>query len=122
MQHHLRAIIEAADVEALRDAIMAGYRALGFHAAYFLAPLPANRGERILTNIGFPADWEREYRRYWHLHDASPDRCLSERQAIIWAEAGVKNLRPDEAKYIQKLADWGMEGGVGLCPSCDQAS
>jgi len=112
----LRALLTAESVLDLRDATMSAFAALGFSSAYFLSPIVRDRREgRLLTNIGFPGDWEQSYRDGMGKNDPLPDIALQVGRAFRWAvlPKGIK-LLPGEVRYLESLAKWGMADGIAI--------
>ncbi|HPE46908.1 MAG TPA: LuxR C-terminal-related transcriptional regulator [Hyphomonas sp.] len=112
----LRALLVAESVLDLRDATMSAFAALGFNSAYFLSPIVRDRRKgRLLTNIGFPDDWEQSYRDGMGEDDPLPDLALQTGKAFRWAALpkGTR-LQPGEVRYLDSLAKWGMADGIAV--------
>ncbi|MEZ5945922.1 MAG: LuxR C-terminal-related transcriptional regulator [Hyphomonas sp.] len=116
MLNLLRAMLKADSVFSLRDATMAGFEALGFRHAYFVSPIVHDRNEgRFLTNIGFPAEWEKAHREELRKLDPLPDIALRIGRPFRWGALPPEaQVQPAEADYIAGLAKWGLEDGIGI--------
>lgn len=112
----VEAIDRAGTVPDLRDTVLAAFSYAGFEAAYFLAPVVSDpRVGRVLTNAGFPREWEDRYRKEFYLIDPIATHAITRRGAFRWpddlADAPIK---PAERDYLTLLAGYGMERGVGV--------
>ncbi|QSB44974.1 LuxR family transcriptional regulator [Tsuneonella flava] len=112
----VEAIDRAETISGLRDTLLAAFSYVGFTAAYFLGPVVSDaRVGRVLTNVGFPREWEERYRAEFYLIDPIATHAITRRGAFCWPDdlAGTP-LKPAERDYLALLADYGMERGVGL--------
>lgn len=112
----VEAIDRAETVPDLRDTVLDAFSYAGFKAAYFLAPVVSDpRVGRVLTNAGFPREWEDRYREEFYLIDPIATHAITRRGAFRWpddlADAPIK---PAERNYLTLLADYGMERGIGV--------
>lgn len=112
----LDAISRSGGIEQLRAAIMNSLAAIGFTAAYFIAPVSVDRQVgRQLFNIGFPASWERRYRERFRLVDPMPDFALRCERVFRWSDLLAQvDLPSDEARYVQLMARFSRLDGVGV--------
>lgn len=112
----LEAISGADSVPAVREAVLTAFAYVGFRAAYFLAPVvPDPRIGRVLENAGFPAEWEARYRAGDYLFDPIASHAITRRGAFAWPDGlPVANLKPETRAYLGRLADYGMERGIGV--------
>ena len=88
----------------------------GVSKGYFLAPLTKDaRIGRIITNIGLPWTWERQYRAGLYLADPWPDLAVERLAPIRWPEdlAGIK-LNRKQQRYIDIAATHGLGRGIGI--------
>lgn len=112
----LRALLRVDSIFDLRDATMAAFAALGFSSAYYVSPVVLDRSEgRLMTNMGFPVEWERAYRDAPPGSDLLPDIALRIGTAFRWGklpEGFV--LQADEAAYLKSLETWDMADGIGV--------
>lgn len=109
-------IARAGDVFALREKVMAPLATLGFHATYFLAPVVADpRVGRILTNMGFPASWERKYRSCFQLIDPLPGIAIDRMRAFRWSEADRLG-KPTrlQRRYLAIMQRMGLGEGIAV--------
>ncbi len=109
-------ISRARGVEPLRAAIMSSLAAIGFTAAYFIAPVSVDRQVgRQLFNIGFPESWERRYRERFRLVDPMPDFALRYERVFRWSDLLDQiELPADEARYVRLMARYSRLDGVGV--------
>jgi DNA-binding CsgD family transcriptional regulator len=111
------AAIEACDAVApLRQATMDALALFGITRGYFLAPLTKDaRIGRIITNIGLPWQWERQYRAGLYLSDPLPDLAMARLAPIRWPEdlAGIK-LDRKQQRYIDIAGKQGLGRGIGI--------
>lgn len=109
-------VARADDVFELRDATIAALGGLGFHAAYFLAPVVADpRIGRIMTNMGFPTSWERRYRSCFRLIDPLPGIALDTMLSFRWSQAGeFGRLGRLQRRYMALMRRMGMGEGVAV--------
>jgi len=100
----------------LEESVMAGIRAYGFQAAYLLVPVTADpRFGRVLTNLGFPDEWERAYRETDHLVDPLPALAINRSSAFRWSEAEqLGALSPAAIDFLGRMAALGFEEGVAV--------
>ena len=114
----LEAIGRAQDVPSLREAFVEAVRGCGFNAAYFLAPVVADpRVGRALTNIGFPDEWEAQYRSEWYLIDPLPSLAMSRISTFVWPDdVQLSHLTNDQRDYLTTIKKFGM--GQGLAVPC----
>ncbi|MBD3729220.1 MAG: LuxR family transcriptional regulator [Sphingomonadales bacterium] len=112
----LERINRAGDIHALRRELMAALAAIGFHAAYFLAPVVADpRIGRVLTNIGFPDEWAEFYRAGGYLDDPLPLIGLTRQSAFRWPEdIAPGELTPAQQAYLDRLEEFGMGRGIAV--------
>lgn len=108
----------AGDVHALRAATLAALEAVGFRAAYFLAPVVADPAVgRVMTNLGFDPRWEELYRERLHKADPLPLIALTRQSAFNWrTDVDRDALHPQERDYLTGLAEFDM--GEGYAVSC----
>lgn len=106
----------ATTVDRLRDDTLAAFAHCGFPAAYFLSPVVADpRVARVLTNAGFPDAWERLYRTDNARCDPLPRIALARRRTFAWpANLPRAELSEEEAQYLARIADFGMDRGVAI--------
>lgn len=106
----------ANSVIALREATITLFRSLGWQAAYFVFPVNAERGpKRLMTNIGFPDEWEKAYRAGLHRFDPLPDIARKLAHPFSWTHLPASlSLTSEELGYLASLSDWGMSAGVGV--------
>ena len=109
-------IAHAGDVFELREGMMSALGDLGFHAAYFLAPVVADpRVGRIMTNMGFPTSWERRYRSCFQLIDPLPGIALDTMLSFRWSQAGeLGKLSRLQRRYLALMGRMGMGEGVAV--------
>jgi len=109
-------ITRADGVDQLRAAIMGSLAAIGFRAAYFVAPVSIDRQVgRQLFNIGFPQSWERRYRERFRAVDPLPDFALRFDRVFRWSDIlALPDLPPDEQRYIRLMARYSRLDGVGV--------
>jgi LuxR family transcriptional regulator, quorum-sensing system regulator CciR len=103
-------------VAPLRQATMHALALLGISAAYFIAPLTRDpRIGRIITNIGLPWIWERQYRARLHLIDPLPQFAVDRLAPFYWPDdlADVK-LDKKQQRFMQIAAQYGLARGVGV--------
>ena len=112
----LRNLLRAKSVFDLRDATMAAFGALGFSAAYYVSPVVQDRNEgRLMTNMGFPLEWERTYRESARGSDPLPDIALRVGRAFRWGKLPADcTLHASEAEYLKSLGQWDMADGIGI--------
>ena len=112
----LAAMADAGDIEQLRGCIMRGMGLLGIDRVYFVAPLTADpRVGRVITNIGLPAAWERQYRRRLFRCDPLPGLSQAIHGPFCWPDdiAGMQVDRR-QARYLRHAARHGLDRGIGL--------
>ena len=111
----LKVISEASQVVPLRAATMDALNLLGIRAGYFLAPLTADpRIGRILTNIGLPRTWERQYRARLHRLDPLPGFSLDRSAAFRWPEdIQPAKLSERQRRYMDIAGQYGLLRGLG---------
>ncbi|WP_158085745.1 helix-turn-helix transcriptional regulator [Henriciella aquimarina] len=116
MLEAIAALFHATSVADLRDKTGSIFRSLGFQASYYIAPLSAERGPmRLMTNAGFPLEWETAYRATNNLYDPLPDIALSAAEPILWGHLPDNTLlQEDERHYLETLEAWNMQQGVGI--------
>lgn len=104
------------NVMELRERVMRVLALAGFHAAYFLAPVVADpRVGRILTNMDFPASWERKYRRCFQQIDPLPNIAMSSMLAFRWSQAGeLASLSRLQRRYLAMMNRMGIGDGVAV--------
>ncbi len=107
---------QAASVVSFRRAIHEILKAIEFGAVYFLAPVVADhRVGRVLWNVGFPKEWEKQYNVKWREADPLPEIALSSPNPFRWSEASsFKQLTSAEAEYFERLKEFGMEEGIAI--------
>lgn len=112
----LEAIARAESVLAARLAVMDALKLDGMSMVYFYAPLTSDtRVVRILTAVGLPHVWERNYRRALHRIDPMPRFSLTVSGAFAWPEAlEAANLSEGERRYLQITAKYGLGRGIGV--------
>ena len=111
-----RDIAAAPDVETLRDTILAAARTFGFEAVYTLSPVTRDPTVgRVLTNLGFPKAWERQYRRRLKRIDPLPDYGMDLMHVFRWGSV-LKTipLTAAQQRYRQLLDDMGMSDGLAI--------
>ena len=106
----------AGDVHALRAATFAALNALGFEAAYFLAPVVADPSiGRVMNNLGFDPRWEDLYRERLYKADPLPLIALARQSAFNWRrDIDHAALMPEEREYLAGLAEFGMAEGYAI--------
>ena len=111
----LKAISEATQVVPLRAATMEALAVLGIKAGYFIAPLTADpRIGRILTNIGLPKTWERQYRARLHRVDPLPGLSLDRSGAFRWPEdVDPSKMSERQRRYMEIAGQYGLLQGLG---------
>ena len=111
-------IARASDVFQLRARVKTALATLGFHAAYFLAPVVADpRVGRVLTNMGFPSSWERKYRSCFQLIDPLPNIAINTMLAFRWSQAGeLGRLSRRQRRYLALMGRFGL--GEGIAVAC----
>ena len=112
----LAAIGDCDAVVPLRQATMDALALLGIDASYFLAPLTKDpRIGRIITNMGLPWTWERQYRARLHLIDPLPDIAVERLTTVCWPDdiAEVK-LDKKQQRFMEIAAQYGLARGVGV--------
>jgi LuxR family transcriptional regulator, quorum-sensing system regulator CciR len=109
-------ITRARGIEQLRAAIMGSLAAVGFHAAYFVAPVSIDRQVgRQFFNIGFPLSWQRRYRERFRLVDPLPDLALRYERVFRWSDVmALPELTPEEIRYVRLMARYSRVDGVGV--------
>ena len=109
-------VSEADQVVALRQAVMGALALLGITGAYFIAPLTADpRAGRLLTNIGLPRMWERQYRAWLFKVDPLPSLSQLHAGGLSWPEAtDTAELPTNERRYLNIAARYGMARGIGV--------
>lgn len=112
----LDGITQATGVEKLRASIMRALAAVGFEAAYFLAPVSIDRQVgRQLFNIGFPRSWEQRYREHFRMVDPLPDFAMRQDRVFRWSDILAQaDLALEERSYIQLMARYSRLDGVGV--------
>ena len=112
----LRNLLKAKSVFDLREANVEAFGALGFSAAYYVSPVVQDRKDgRLMTNMGFPLEWERAYRAAPAGSDYLPDIALRLARPFRWGKLPEKTvLHGPEAAYLKSLAAWGMADGIGI--------
>ena len=111
----LKQMSEADEVVPLRSATMHALNLIGVKAAYFLAPLTADpRIGRMLTNIGLPRTWERQYRARLHRVDPLPGLSLKHSGAFRWPEdVELEKLTDRQRRYLDIAGQYGLLRGLG---------
>lgn len=109
-------INRAGSVEVLRGALMDALAHIGFHGAYFLAPVVADPEiGRTLVNVGFDAEWERLYREEFYRVDPLPQIGMTRQSAFRWPEdIDLEVLTPEQRAYLERLDDFGMAHGLAV--------
>jgi len=112
----LLAISQARDVLRIRLTTADAFRAAGFDAVYFVAPVNSHRGpHRLMTNVGFPDGWEAKYREGENLIDPLPDIAITLSRPFRWdALSDDVTLTDEERLYLDSLSEWDMETGIGI--------
>ena len=112
----LLALSRADTVLDLRKRSANAFADAGYHAAYYIAPLSAVRnGRSLLTNSGFPDEWESEYRNKNYKVDPLPWVTLTAGHPVVWNDLpGTVRLSAEEVAYLNSLAAFGMGIGVGI--------
>lgn len=107
---------EADGVVALRRAIYAILEAIDFGAVYFLAPVVADkRVGRMLWNVGFPKEWEKQYNEQHRWHDPLPDIALNRTSGFRWSDAArLARLEPEQKAYLELIEKTGMGEGIAV--------
>lgn len=115
MHNAVLAISKSDNVLALRARTLEAFAQAGWDAAYFIAPLVTQRSQRLMVNAGFPDEWEAAYRAGLNLLDPFPDIAGQLGQPFAWhqLDPAVRLSSEDEA-YVARLAEWGMQAGVGI--------
>ena len=111
----LNGITRTTDIVSLRQSIMDALGLFGIYGGYFLAPLTLDpRIARILTVIGLPQVWERQYRARLHLVDPLPRMSLGRANAFVWPdEIDGQDLSARENRYLRIAARFGLARGIG---------
>lgn len=106
----------AGDVHALRAATLAALEAVGFQAAYFLAPVVTDPAVgRVLSNLGFDPRWEELYRERLHKVDPLPLIAMTRQSAFNWrTDIDLDALTPGERDYLAGLAQFDMAEGYAV--------
>ncbi|GAA0285737.1 LuxR family transcriptional regulator [Alteraurantiacibacter aestuarii] len=88
----------------------------GISTAYYVAPITGDaRVSRIVTNIGLPWIWERQYRARLHLIDPLPRIAIDRLEAFVWPDQlGDEKLSPKERRYLSIAAKYGLARGVAV--------
>lgn len=103
----------ASSVVAFRRAILRILDAIEFEALYFLAPVVADRRVgRVVWNIGFPAELEREYKAGGWKVDPLPDIALNRASAFRWSDA------PRLARLSERQKQFIADIGEGVAVHC----
>ncbi|ALE17942.1 Two-component transcriptional regulator, LuxR family [Altererythrobacter epoxidivorans] len=107
---------EADSVVSFRRAIHKILEAIDFGAVYFLAPVVADkRVGRVLWNVGFPKDWEKQYNAEDRDHDPLPGIALDRNVSFKWSDAPrLAKLSKGERDYLDRMADHGMGEGIAV--------
>ncbi|WP_169053458.1 helix-turn-helix transcriptional regulator [Alteraurantiacibacter aquimixticola] len=89
---------------------------LGIAKAYHLAPLTRDpRVGRIITNIGLPWVWEKQYRARLHLIDPIPGIALERLEPVYWPDELPKaKLDLKQRRYLAIAAQYGLGRGIGV--------
>ncbi len=100
----------------LRLAAMDALALFGITSAYFLAPLTKDaRVVRLVTNIGLPWLWERQYRTHLHQIDPLPDLAAERLAPICWPEDLVSvKLDRKQKRFLEIAAKHGLGRGIGV--------
>ncbi|WP_300377617.1 LuxR family transcriptional regulator [Henriciella sp.] len=116
MNDNLLALYDANDVFELRTRTAEAFSDIGFRAAYYIAPLSLGGGAgQLMTNQGFPEDWEAQYRAGLDEADPIPGLALSLARPVIWNRLPAGTQLPAKgAAYLESLSEWDMEAGVGM--------
>lgn len=112
----LTAIGHCDAVAPLRQATIDALALLGIEAAYFLAPLTKDpRIGRIITNMGLPWTWERQYRERLHLTDPLPHIATERLTPFCWPDdIGEVKLDKKQLRFMEIAARYGLARGVGV--------
>ncbi|WP_374407827.1 autoinducer binding domain-containing protein [Pelagerythrobacter sp.] len=112
----LERIGRAADIYALRSAMLAALHEIGFEAVYVLAPVAADPSVgRVLTNLGFDPAWEALYRERFQRIDPLPLIALNRQSAFNWREdVDRQMLTGEQSEYLDGLAAFGMAEGYAV--------
>lgn len=113
---HFRDIVAAPDIECLREAVLAAARAFGFAAVFYLSPVTRDGSVgRLLTNQGFPAAWERQYRRHFRRIDPLPEYAMDRLHVFRWGSVlNAIALTPEQERYREFLHEVGMADGLAV--------
>lgn len=109
-------IAQARTLVAFRRAIYEVLRAIEFGGVYFVAPVVADRRVgRVFWNVGFPKEWETDYKQSGRWIDPLPNLALNRGDAFRWSDARkIACLDQCGATYLRKLHDTGMGEGVAV--------
>lgn len=112
----LKVIVDCEAVVPLRRATLRALELFGISRAYYLAPLTDDaRVGRIVTNVGLPWSWERQYRARLHRVDPLPRIAMSRLTAFRWPEdIADEKLTKKEARYLEIATRAGLGRGVGV--------
>ncbi|WP_209349189.1 LuxR family transcriptional regulator [Pontixanthobacter sp. CEM42] len=112
----LALVAQADGVVSYRRAILTLLKAVDYSAIYFLAPVVADRRVgRTMWNIGFPEQWESEYRARLHLSDPLPNIALNRSSAFRWSDAGkLAQLSDGEREYLTFIDNLKMSEGIAV--------
>lgn len=102
---------QAKSIVSFRRAIHNILEAINFQALYFLAPIVADRRVgRVLWNIGFPRELEKEYQQGLWQDDPLPDIALSRTGAFRFSDAPrLAKLSKSQREFLRRAGE-----GVGV--------
>ena len=109
-------ILKVKDVFELRRCMLKLARIYGFEALYAVSPLTRDREfGRHLTNLNFPAVWERQWRRRLFWVDPLIDYSLTHPQVFLWSYVFAKpDLTEGQKRYVEFCHGLGMTDGLGV--------
>lgn len=112
----LQAIGNAEDVVAVRETAYAALNLFGIEKVYYVAPIPGDaRVQPIITNVGLPWIWERQYRARLYEIDPLPMIAKQRLQPFVWPDdIGDENLTRKQERYLALAAQYGAGRGVGI--------
>lgn len=112
----LQAIGESEAVVPLRRATLHALELFGVTKAYYVAPLTKDaRVGRIVTNVGLPWSWERQYRARLHRIDPLPRIAMARLTAVYWPDGiADEKLSKKEVRYLEIAKRSGLGRGVAV--------
>lgn len=112
----LQAIGDADDVVAVRQAAYDALNLFGIEKVYYVAPIPGDtRVKPILTNIGLPWTWEKQYRARLYQVDPLPTLAKRRLQPFVWPDdLADEKLSRQQERYLALAAQYGAGRGVGI--------